>query len=430
MKELMEKRARLIAEARGLVDGAEKAQRTLDEGERTRYDAVMAEIESLNERIERNQRLGSLEAAMQASAGRALPAAAIGMTQREVQQYSLIRAINASAKNDWRGAELEKEASDAVAKSLGREARGFFVPFEWQMERRDMTTTDAAGGYTIATNLLAQSFIELLRNRMVVRAAGATVLSGLVGDVAIPKQTGGATAYWVAENVAPTESTPATGQVTLAPKTVGAYVDISRKLLKQSSLDIEAFVRNDLASTLALAIDAAALHGSGAGSEPTGIAAVSGIGSVVGGAQGAAPDWADIIDLETAVAQDNADIGRVAYMTNAKVRGKLKQTAKVGSTDSVRIWSEDNQAPLNGYPAWVTNQVSSTLTKGTVTTCSAIFFGNWADLIIGTWGTLDLMADPYTASTTGAVRVVALQDVDIAVRHEESFAAMLDALTA
>ena len=428
MKELMEKRAALIAEARKLVDGAEQAKRGLDEGEARRYDEILLEIDVLNKRIERQQSLALLEDNLQRSAGRSVPAAEIGMAPKEIRQYSLIRAINAQLRGDWRGAELEREASEAVAKRLGKDPQGFYVPFDWQIERRDMSTTDAAGGFTISTDLLAQSFIDLLRNKMVVRAAGATVLAGLVGDVAIPKATGGATAYWVAEGVAPTESTPATGQVTMAPRTVGAFVDLSRKLLKQSSIDIEAWVRSDLAATLALAIDAAALHGTGAGAEPTGIDHTSGIGSVAGGNNGAAPTWANIVSLETEVAVDNADTGRLAYMTNPKVRGKLKVTAK-GTTTSDWVWA-DGATPLNGYPAWVTNQVSSTLTKGTTSaSCSGIFFGNWADLIVGTWGTLDLMADPYTASTTGTVRLVALQDVDVAVRHAESFAAMLDALT-
>ena len=220
MKELMEKRAALIAEARRLVDGAEQAKRGLDEGEARRYDEILLEIDVLNKRIERQQSLALLEDNLQRSAGRSVPAAEIGMTPKEIRQYSLIRAINAQLRGDWRGAELEREASEAVAKNLGRDPQGFFVPYDWQIYRRDMSTTDVYGGYTVSTDLLAQSFIDLLRAKMVIRAAGATVLSGLVGDVTIPKATGGATAYWVAEGVAPTESTPTTGQVALAPRTV------------------------------------------------------------------------------------------------------------------------------------------------------------------------------------------------------------------
>lgn len=350
----------------------------------------------------------------------------IGMDNKDVRRYSLTRAIMASAAKDWRGAELEREASEEVAKQLGRSPQGFFVPSDVQTEKR--VVLDSTGGRpTIATELLAQSFIDLLRNRMMVRAAGATVLNGLVGDVAIPRQTGGATAFWVAEGGAPTVTRQTVDQVTLNPKTVGAFTDISRRLLGQSSLDVENFVRTDLATVLALAIDFAALHGTGASNQPRGIANTAGIGAVIGGVNGLAPNWAHIVNLETEVAIDNADIGTMSYMTNARVRGQLKTTSKAG-TEAVMVWGE-NAEPLNGYRAFVTNQVRSDLTRGTGTNLSAIFFGNWADLIIGQWGTLDILVDPYTGGTSGTVRVIALQDVDVAVRQPMSFAAMLDAIT-
>jgi HK97 family phage major capsid protein len=351
------------------------------------------------------------------------------MGERDLRNYSLVRAIRAIVNGNWKGAELEYEASEATAKKLGKEPRGFFVPLDW-MEYRDLNKgTPAQGGYLVATDLLSQSFIDLLRNKMMVQRAGATVLGGLVGDIAIPKQSGGATAYWVAEGNSPTESQLAVAQVAMSPKTVGAFTDITRKLLLQSSVDVERLVRSDLAATLAIAIDYAALHGSGASNQPRGIANTTGIGSVVGGTNGAAPTWEHIVKLETEVAIDNADIGALAYMTNPKVRGKLKVTQRTPTYGDIMVW-ESNNTPLNGYPAYVTNQVRSDLDKGTSTgVCSAIFFGNWNDLLIGMWGTLDIMVDPYTQSTSGTIRVVALQDVDIAVRYPESFAAMLDALT-
>lgn len=360
------------------------------------------------------------------------PTAEIGMSEKEARHFSFMRAINALANPGDRKAQeaaaFEREASDAYASKLGRAAQGFFVPVE--VQKRDLTVgTNSAGGYTVSTDLLASSFIDVLRNRMMVMNMGAQLLTGLVGNIAIPRQTGGATAYWVAESGSPTESAQTFDQVTMSPKTVGAYVDISRKLMLQSSVDVEAFVRNDLATVLALAIDLAALHGTGASNQPTGIAATSGIGSVAGGTNGLAPTWAHIIELESDVAVANADVGRMGYLTNAKVRGKLKATQKVATYGDSFIWDAGDM-PLNGYKAGVSNQVASNLTKGTSSgVCSAIFFGNWADLIIGNWNTLDLMVDPFTGSTSGTVRVVGLQDVDIAVRHAESFSAMLDALT-
>lgn len=361
------------------------------------------------------------------------PSADIGMSGNEARQFSMVRAINALVSGNWKGAELEREASAAVAGKLGRDARGFFVPndvLRGDVLKRDLNvTTGTAGGNLVATNLLAANFIDLLRNKMVVMQAGAQMLSGLMGNIAIPRQTGGATAYWVAESGSPTESQAAFDQVAMTPKTMGAFSDISRKLLLQSSLDIEAFVRNDIATILALELDRVCLHGSGTAPEPRGIFNTSGIGDVAGGVNGLAPSWPHIVELETDVAVANADMGALSYITNAKVRGKAKTVEKASST-ALFLWGDGAQ-PLNGYPAYVSNQVRSDLTKGTSSgVCSAIFFGNWADLIIGQWGMLDIMVDPYTGSTSGTVRVVALQDVDVAVRHPESWSVMKDALTA
>jgi HK97 family phage major capsid protein len=361
---------------------------------------------------------------------RPVPSSEVGLSEREVKSFSFVRAINALANPTDRRAQeaaaFEFEASRAAAERLGRASRGITVPID-VLARDLLVGTTTAGGHTVATDLMAGDFITLLRNRSYMMQVG-TVMSGLNGNVAIPRHTTAATAYWVAENGAPTESQQAFDQVTLSPKTVGAFTDFSRRLTLQSSIDVESFVRNDLATILALEIDRVALHGSGASNQPTGIASTAGIGSVAGGTNGAAPSWANIIALESAVAVANADVGNLAYCTNAKVRGKLKSTEKATST-GMFVYTEGS-TPLNGYNAVITNQVSSTLVKGTSgSTCSAIFFGNWRDLLIGMWSGLDLLVDPYTGSTAGTVRVVALQDVDVAVRHPESFAAMLDALT-
>lgn len=388
------------------------------------FRAAIADAEQARSVMERAEELNS---ASQRYTPKTTPTA-LGMDPKQVRAYSLLRAINAAASNDWRGAELEREASDEIAQRLGREAAGFFLPMD--VQQRDLTVTPAVeGGHLVATDLMSGSFIDMLRNRPMVAAAGATFLTDLVGNVAIPRQTGGATGHWVAESMAPTESQQNVDQVPLTPRTFGAFTDISRRLLKQSSISAEDFVRRDLAVTCALGIDTAALHGTGAGNQPFGIAATAGVGSVVGGTNGLIPALSHIVSLESEVAVDNADLGSLSYMTNARVRGRLKQTPRVASTDSLMLWADGPQ-PLNGYPTHVTNQVSSTLTKGTsVGNCSAIFFGNWSDLVIGMWGVVDFLVDPYTAGNAGTVRVVALQDIDIAVRHAQSFAVMLDALT-
>jgi HK97 family phage major capsid protein len=359
--------------------------------------------------------------------------ATIGMSTQEIRKYSLVRLLNALAHpKDLRAQEaaaFELDCARAAADIAVRAPRGALVPFDVLGGKRDLTVgTNSAGGYTVATDLLAQDFIELLRNAMVLPSLGARMLTGLVGNIAIPRLSGASTAYWVSESSAPTESQQTFDQVTMSPKTVGAFTDISRKLLLQSSLDIEAMVRQDLATVLGLAIQQAAINGSGTAPTPRGILNTSGIGNASSaGADGAAPTWAQIVNLESLVAAANADVGTLAYLTNAKVRGKLKGTFTNATYGEQPVWGMDSM--VNGYNAAVTNAVPSDLTKGSGTALSAIIFGNFADLLIGMWGGLDLTVDPYSNSTSGTLRIVALQDVDVAVRHAASFAAATDVVT-
>lgn len=365
-------------------------------------------------------------------ASKPLPTSDIGMTEKEAKRFSVVRAIHALANPQdaaaQRAAAFEFEASQAVGTKMGKAARGFFVPTD--VQKRDLTVgAPTGGGNLVATDLLSGSFIDLLRNAMVIDRMGTRMLTGLVGQIAIPKQTGAATAYWVAENGSPTESQQTIGQVTMSPKTVGAFTDISRRLTLQSSISVEQMVNQDLATVLGLAIQQAAINGTDASNQPSGILSMV-TPSVIGGTNGAAPTWSHIVALETAVAVANADMGTLGYLTNTKVRGRLKTTEKFTGTSGMPVWADGGE-PLNGYRAGVTNAVPSNLTKGTANgVASAIIFGNFADLMIGMWGSLDIMVDPYTGSTAGTVRVVALQDVDVAVRNAESFATMVDALTA
>lgn len=417
------------------IDGrADAEKRALTADEEARYGELRTVVSDAQKAVEREEFKGAYRAgAAPGEPAAKMESATIGMEERDLQQYSLLRAVRAAATGDWRQAGLERAASDAVAKRMNREPQGFFIPLDWMEsrysapagEQRAITTT--SGANLIPTNL--GSFIDVLRNRAMVRAAGAVFLTGLVGNVDLPRRTAGAALTWVAPGSAPSgEGTQSFDAVQLRPKTGAAYVDIYRNMLAQSSMDVEMLVRDDLAAAVQVGLDLAALHGSGENNQPTGIAATSGIGSVAGGTNGLAPTWTHIVGLETEVAVDNADIGRLGYMTNAKVRGKLKQTVKVAGADSVMVWGDGPQ-PLNGYNAWVTNQVASNLVKaGSGAVCSAIFFGNWADLVIGLWGTIDVTAD-IPDNRTGTVRVAALVDADVGVRNAASFSAMLDALT-
>jgi len=336
----------------------------------------------------------------------------IGLTKSEVRDFSLMKAVRAMAnptdRNAQRDAEFEFEASREAAQRAGIDPQGLYLPHDvlrsWN--QRDLNTSNDSA--LVAEAYRGGDFIDVLRNASSVMQAGATMLTGLSGDVKIPKKTAASSGAWIAtEGGASTESEPTFGQVTMSPKTVGAFTDITRLMMMQSSLDIENLVRNDLSTGIALAIDNGALQGSGSSGQPTGIKNTSGINAPTSFAA-VNPTWAEVVAMETAVAEDNALMGNLAYILPASMLGALKTTAK--DTGSGLFVADGNQ--LNGYNAIVSNQV----------TAGDLYFGNFADLLIGMYGGLDITVDPYTASTSGTVRIVALQTCDVAVRHAVSFA--------
>lgn len=361
----------------------------------------------------------------------------IGLSDNEASRFSFQRAILARIDPSYaqRHAGFEMEASRAVAEKIGKSPQGIFVPSE--VLRRDLAVgTNAAGGYLRPTDHDAANFIEILRNACHVMTLGATEIRDLRGNLAVPSQVGASSAFWVAEGSAITESSQSFRQMLLTPKTVGAFTDYTRKMLLQASPDIENLVRKDLAQTLAVEVDRVAINGSGSGAEPLGVLNTSGISSVAIGTDGGAPTWEHLLLLEEALANANADVNSIAYLSNPKVRRKLKGTTKVSSDAGAGFCWEAGAGNVpgwgmaNGYRACASNHVPSDLVKGSSgAVCSAIVLGNWVDLVIGTWGALDLMVDLVTHGTSGGVRVIALLDTDIGVRRAGSFAILKDAKT-
>ena len=374
----------------------------------------------------------------------------LGLNDREVQQFSIIRAINAHVTKDWSNAGFERECSRAIAKQLGQETMGFFVPpdvqqrtawTEAQHERMQQRAiyqvgTAVQGGNLVATQLLADQFIDALRNASRVMDAGATVMSGLVGNVDVPRRTATTSTYWVAESGAITESEGTFDKVTLRPKTVGCLSRMSRNMLLQSTPAIEMSARQDIIMQIGLAIDLAALSGTGTGGQPLGLANTAGIGSVATGTNGSTLLMDHMIQLEAALANSNAPVDSRQYIANSKSIATLKK--QVASTGSY-IWTSTGTGQrtgtppsINGYGIQSSNQLRSNLTKGTSTgVCSELVFGAWSEIVIGQWGVLEIMLNPYDATgfTTGDVSIRAMQTLDVAVKHAASFAFISDALT-
>ena len=336
----------------------------------------------------------------------------IGLTNKETKRFSVLKAINAMANPTDRKAQeeaaFEFECSRAAGEIYGRTAQGVLLPPEvlsnWS--QRDLNASDDAG--LIGQDFRGGDFIDALRNSSAVMQ-NATILSGLSGDVKIPKKTAASSAAFISsEGGAAGESEMTIGSVTMSPKTLGAFTDVTRQLMIQSSLDVENLIRNDLAGSMAIALDKAALEGSGSSGNPTGITNTTGI-NTVSLSSAAAPTFGEMVSMETSVAVDNALLGGLVYIVHPSNAGTLKTTEK--ATNTAQFVYTDGL--INGYPVVVSAQL----------TANNYVFGNMSDLLVGLFSGVDLVVDPYTNSSSGTVRVVALQSCDVNVRNAVSFCA-------
>lgn len=368
-----------------------------------------------------------------ASAPALTPGVNVELSTKEQKEYSYARAIlNQSLRQDGQsGARgFEDEVSETIAKSLpaGYKSRGgVFVPMS---TRAALDSATGTAGAELKYTEFGGELIELLRNMSTVIGSGARVLQGLQGNVSFPRQAGAATGYWLGENGATpaTESEISFSSVTLAPKTLMATTAFSRQLLTQSVLAVEPLVRQDLALIHALAIDKAALHGTGANSQPTGIYRTTGVSTK---AMGGVPTFGKIQDMISALASSNALRGNPSFLTTPGMAGLLAQTLVAQAAGSKMIWegAYDN-GTLNGYGAKASNQVSALMNTLVDSGSSehGIIFGNWQDLLLGFWGAMEVVTDVYSQKKYGNIEVTSWQLCDIELRHPQSFCVATGAL--
>lgn len=339
--------------------------------------------------------------------------ASLGLTEKEAKRFSILNAVRAVVDKNWNSAGFELECSRAIAAKLQRtpDPHKFYVPFEVQsrsLQTRDLTVASASGGgYLVGTENM--SFIELMRNRSVLYAMGARRLSGLVGNVTIPKQTAAGTAVWLAnESSTATESAQTFGQMALSPKTVGAYTEISRNLMLQASPDAEGIVSSDLATVCALAVDVGGLRGSGASGEPQGIVGTSGVGSVTGTSLAAA----GILEFQSDVAGGNLLTDTFGYVTTPAVAALLMARPELPSTGTERLWKGNmRNGTLFDFRAMTSNQMSS----------ATMLAGDFSQVVIGEWGVLEVEVNPYANFQAGIVGIRAMVSIDVGVRYGGAF---------
>ena len=350
----------------------------------------------------------------------------LGMTGKEVQRYSLGRALVASLTGDWKNAGLERECSEALAKITGRSPEGFFLPFDTFQKRDFNVGTGSEAGNLVPTDLRGDLYVDALRNNLVLGKMGVRILAGLTGNIDLPRKTTPTSLSRLTEIGSASETNPLTAKVTLSPKRVGGYVEVSKQALIQSSMALESMIRDDLLMSAAVELDSSSINGNGTAPNILGIRNYTTIGSTTAGANGAAPTWGNFVDLETACANSNAEPDTLAgYITNTRVRGRLKQTQM--GTNLPFIWMNGAQ-PVNGYRVGITNNVPNNLTKGTSTTvCSAaIFSSDWSMAVVGLFGAPDVIVDPYSKADTGQVKITLNQFSDMGIRLPAGFAKIED----
>lgn len=332
----------------------------------------------------------------------------LDLSQRDLRNYSLLRAINAvmaartGDMSGMRAAAFEMECSKELGERLGKEARGFYVPLD--VLTRTMNATSNAD--LVPVQHMGSMFIDVLRPRSVVMGLGATVMDGLDGNLDIPRALSSPSFSWIGDDDDAALSDIGTGSLKLEPKTLAGGVPMSRRLLKQSSPSVEQVVHNALLKGAALGIDLGILAGTGSNNQPRGLFNLTGVNTQTVATPGA-PTWPELVGFETKVAQDNALEGSLAYVTTSSVVGNLKTTKKDAGSGLFLMEGET----ANGRKVAVSNQLGT----------NQIAFGNWADTYIGFWGVIDVNPDMATKAASGGLVLRVFQDADVGFGHPESF---------
>ena len=415
---------RTIAEIRQELSAKVAEAKSVDRTNAEAMDALEASLKALSSEL---SLAIETEAAEQRTASEKLAAA----EKKAGARFSLTKFVRELAEGKLTGVEAEAaELGAEEYRCLGLSQVGTVIP---SAVLRSVTgnnyTTNADGGYLVET--MESRYVEVLKANLAVAQMGATILTDLVGTLPVITSSQIAAA-WGAEGDTASVTKAAFARATMTPHRNYVRCAVTKDLLRQTSMDVEGFLLDLMVQAHANIIESAVFSGSGSSGQPTGIltlAPVDGSGSIVPiaiGTNGGAITWANVVAMESAINANDANRGRMGYITNAKVIGACKTTAKDSGSGRFII-EEGADRRLNGYPCGMSSFVPSNLTKGTASgICSALIFGNWADLYIGEWGGLDIVVDPYTLAANAEVALTVNAWNDVLVAQPKSFAVIRD----
>lgn len=410
LAEIRQRKTAKTAEARALLAKAETENRALNADESAKFDTLKSEITDLEAQEQRQQFVDDQE---RRSTGVTIITGNGGDTIAALEsRVSLMRVLQAGVESrGLAGAELEY--AQETERRTGRKAQGVFVPMR-ALETRVNTTTSAPE--LVPTDHRGDLYIQPLRNKLLARRLGVRVLSGLHGNVTIPKHGTGVSVGWVAENGAVPDSDVNPSNITLTPKHAGGLTELSRQLIMQSSPDVEQLVRDDFAAVLAQAIDSALIKGGGT-NEPTGVLSTVGIQT----ANLATLNWANVLAMKAKAELANVDAS--SWLFNPSVAAKFAGTEKSTGTGIYLLGDDGRMAGIQSYS---TNQVPNNATPDPDTGIAIL--GDWSQVLLGIWSEIDILVNPYAqpAYGRGGVLVRAMSTVDVSVRHPQAFVVASD----
>lgn len=395
LTELLEKRSSTVSQMKALADAAAKAQRDLTEEESTQFETLKNEERSIQKQIDRVEYLRSLE--------RAAPADHVGDSHnKDFEKLKRSVSVQNIIRSQMQGTQLsgaELEYNKEAEKRSGKKAQGAFIPFDALETRATNNTTTAAE--LVAANHRPQDYIGALRSSNIVRQMGVRTLTGLSGDVVIPKFGTGLSLGWVGEEEAVPESNMSFDAITLTPKHTGGKTEMSRQLIQQSSPDIESLIREDLSYLVAQNIDQAIIAGTGV-KDPLGIL------NTLGVLTGAIPDtWAEVLALIQLIEDQN--------ITNLKWLGT--STTKTTLAGIEKSTGTGQFLYQNGQVGELPFNVSANMPA------NKLILGDFSQVLLGVWSEIDILVNPYAepAYSRGGVQVRAMATCDVAVRHPKAF---------
>lgn len=384
---------------------------------RSKLDGLKLELETLKADVKRFEDLEALDR----EAAKAVGAIQDDKSEKDEKRnlFHMGEVVDAIRRNSITGRVLEmhQEAQKRGGAGLGNHGVNIPIDFFQVSRRTQMRDVTATGSTTGAKYVPTQtmSFIDALRNDIVMMNMGATMLTGLSGNLKFPRKTAATAVAASAENTTSTETTPTVDSVDLSPNRITATTDVSDQVNVQANEDILAITQNDLYQATLQELQRQLIHGAGSGGEMTGLLGISGIGSV----STATVTYAVIQNIIDEVAQDNALMQNAGWLTNSFIRKLLKQKEEIANS-GYKVWANDNT--IDGFPVWMTNSVSRVL-GGSNNASALIFGGNWADFIIAQWGAVNLVTNPYTKSKEALTEITIHSWWDCDARHPESFAA-------